>query len=178
MTCSGQLGLFFNSLPVLLPHALQLLRLITAMDSDNYPECCHAIYIANGGATFGAIWRLVSPFIDKGTRDKVHVIGGGKNMHRVLAEAIGQEMLPNFLGGSLDYDAVRHEWLDKMDQAIAERQQHPQEQVGSHAVMVVVLQSRQQSLSSLYHYFALHSGYLCQYEYCDCISKSNPLESC
>jgi hypothetical protein len=50
------------------------------MDSDNYPETCHAIYIVNGGMAFGAIWRIVSPFVDKGTRDKVHVVGSGKYM--------------------------------------------------------------------------------------------------
>jgi hypothetical protein len=65
---------------VLCGHPLQLFRLITSMDSDNYPETCHAIYIVNGGVTFGAIWRIVSPFVDKGTRDKVHVVGSGKNM--------------------------------------------------------------------------------------------------
>jgi hypothetical protein len=57
---------------------LQLFRLITVMDSDNYPECCHAIYIANAGATFSGIWKLLAPFVDKGTRDKVHVLGGVK----------------------------------------------------------------------------------------------------
>jgi hypothetical protein len=54
---------------------LQLFRLITSMDSDNYPESCHAIYILNGGAAFAMIWRVVSNFVDKGTRDKVHVLG-------------------------------------------------------------------------------------------------------
>jgi hypothetical protein len=48
------------------------------MDSDNYPECCHAIYILNAGATFTAIWRMLSPFVDKGTRDKVHVIANAR----------------------------------------------------------------------------------------------------
>jgi hypothetical protein len=57
---------------------LQLFRLITVMDSDNYPECCHAIYISNAGAAFSAIWKLLAPFVDKGTRDKVHVLGGVK----------------------------------------------------------------------------------------------------
>jgi hypothetical protein len=57
---------------------LQLFRLITVMDSDNFPECCHAIYIANAGAAFSAIWKLLAPFVDKGTRDKVHVLGGVK----------------------------------------------------------------------------------------------------
>jgi hypothetical protein len=57
---------------------LQLFRLITVMDSDNFPECCHAIYIANAGAAFSVIWKLLAPFVDKGTRDKVHVLGGVK----------------------------------------------------------------------------------------------------
>lgn len=99
------------------------------MDSDNYPECCDAIYIVNGGAAFAAIWRLVSPFIDKGTRDKVHVIGSGKAMQKVLFDTFGRELVPAFLGGDLDYEATRHEWLVKMDQAIAQRQLHPSQQV-------------------------------------------------
>lgn len=68
---------------------LQLFRLITAMDSDNYPETCHAIYIVNGGIAFGAIWRIVSPFVDKGTRDKVHVVGSGKYMRVSLGRTRG-----------------------------------------------------------------------------------------
>lgn len=99
------------------------------MDSDNYPECCHAIYIANGGAAFSAIWRLVAPFIDKGTRDKVHVIGSGKAMQQVLSDALGKDLVPSFLGGQLDYDSARREWLAKMDQVIAERQHSSRHQV-------------------------------------------------
>ncbi len=59
------------------------------MDSDNYPETCHAIYIVNGGMAFGAIWRIVSPFVDKGTRDKVHVIGSGKYMKVCASWGLG-----------------------------------------------------------------------------------------
>lgn len=109
------------------------------MDSDNYPECCHAIYIANGGAAFSAIWRLVSPFIDKGTRDKVKVIGSGKAMQQVLFEAFGKELVPSFLGGQLDYDAVRDEWLAKMDRVIADRQHDPQQQVRCSISLLVLL---------------------------------------
>ncbi len=50
------------------------------MDSDNYPESCHAIYIVNNNAIFSAIWRLVKGFVDPGTRDKIHVMGAGKQM--------------------------------------------------------------------------------------------------
>jgi hypothetical protein len=48
-----------------------------------------------------------------------------------LLAAFGPELVPTFLGGQLDYDAVRQQWLDKMDAAIAQRQQHPRgKQVG------------------------------------------------
>jgi len=83
------------------PAVLQLFRLITAMDSDNYPETCHAIYIVNGGMAFGAIWRIVSPFVDKGTRDKVHVIGSGKYMQ--VWAAAGYGAFPNISGISLSH---------------------------------------------------------------------------
>jgi hypothetical protein len=46
-------------------------------------------------------------------------------------DAFGPELVPTFLGGQLDYDAVRQQWLDKMDAVIAQRQQHPRgKQVG------------------------------------------------
>lgn len=108
--------------------AQRLFRLITAMDSDNYPETCHAIYIVNGGVAFGAIWRIVAPFVDKGTRDKVHVVGSGKYMQQHLFSGIGREMTPTFLGGDLDFDSTARHWWDKMDAAMAERQANPKGQ--------------------------------------------------
>eukprot|EP00882_Tetradesmus_deserticola_P020577 GHRQ01022231.1.p1 GENE.GHRQ01022231.1~~GHRQ01022231.1.p1 ORF type:complete len:349 (+),score=122.38 GHRQ01022231.1:377-1423(+) len=113
------------SLSSLTGFAQRVFRVITAMDSDNYPECCHAIYIANAGATFSAIWKLLSAFVDKGTRDKVHVLGGVKASQAALLDAFGPELMPTFLGGQLDYEAVRQQWLDKMDAAITQRQQQP-----------------------------------------------------
>eukprot|EP00775_Hariotina_reticulata_P008581 gene8581-8763_t len=79
------------SLSALTGFAQRLFRLITAMDSDNYPECCHAIYIVNAGATFTAIWRILAPF--------------------------------------LDYEAVRQQWMDKMDAAMQQRRQNPKGQL-------------------------------------------------
>jgi hypothetical protein len=70
------------------------------MDSDNYPETCHAIYIVNGGIAFGAIWRIVSPFVDKGTRDKVHVVGSGKYMRVSLGHIRGARMRRGSAGSS------------------------------------------------------------------------------
>ncbi|KAF8056433.1 SFH3 [Scenedesmus sp. PABB004] len=113
------------TLTALTGFAQRLFRLITAMDSDNYPECAEAIYIANAGATFTAIWRLVAPFVDKGTRDKVHVLSGGKAMQQALLTEFGRELVPTFLGGALDYDAVRQSWLDKMDADSAALAAHP-----------------------------------------------------
>ncbi|WIA15339.1 hypothetical protein OEZ85_002004 [Tetradesmus obliquus] len=113
------------SLSSLTGFAQRLFRLISAMDSDNFPECCHAIYIANAGAAFSAVWKLLAPFVDKGTRDKVHVLGGARASQAALLDAFGAHTLPTFLGGQMDYETVRQQWLDKMDAAIAQRQQHP-----------------------------------------------------
>jgi hypothetical protein len=52
-------------------------------------------------------------------------------LQAALLDAFGAELVPTFLGGQLDYEAVRQQWLDKMDAAIAQRQQHPRsKQVG------------------------------------------------
>lgn len=84
------------------------------MDSDNYPETCHAIYIVNGGMAFGAIWRIVSPFVDKGTRDKVHVVGSGKYMQvgvSGVVEWVRQPQLPGrHAGGSKGPQPRRGPW--------------------------------------------------------------------
>ena len=89
------------------------------MDSDNYPESCHAIYIVNGGMVFGAVWRMLSPFVDKGTRDKVHVLGHARTKG-VLGKACGGiDKVPDFLGGGLNYDATRVTWLADMDRIMA-----------------------------------------------------------
>jgi hypothetical protein len=50
------------------------------MDSDNYPETCHAIFIVNNSSAFSAIWRIVRVFVDVGTREKVKVLGSGNPM--------------------------------------------------------------------------------------------------
>lgn len=42
-----------------------------------------------------------------------------------LFSAIGRDMTPSFLGGTLDFESVSRTWWDKMDAAMAERQAHP-----------------------------------------------------
>lgn len=50
------------------------------MDSDNYPETCHNIFIVNNSSAFSAIWRVVKVFVDVGTREKIKVLGSGNPM--------------------------------------------------------------------------------------------------
>lgn len=106
---------------------LQLFRALMAMDSDNYPECCNAIYVVNNAAAFSTIWTMVKPFVDKGTRDKINVMGSGRHMERKLLEIFDPDMLPSFLGGNLDYEQARQQWTQKMDDAMAEKDKagHP-----------------------------------------------------
>jgi len=73
------------------------------MDSNNYPETCHHIFIVNNSAAFSAIWKVVRAFVDAGTRDKVQVVGGGNSMLvRSGGERSGREASVgglDFLGG-------------------------------------------------------------------------------
>ncbi|KIZ07613.1 hypothetical protein MNEG_0343 [Monoraphidium neglectum] len=100
--------------------AQRLFRALTAMDSDNYPETCHQIFIVNNSAAFSAIWRMVKVFVDQGTRDKVKVLGSGNPMLVALLQEFDAAQIPSFLGGALDYDERRRQWMETMDLAMAE----------------------------------------------------------
>eukprot|EP01026_Neomeris_dumetosa_P030882 TRINITY_DN24596_c1_g1_i9.p1 TRINITY_DN24596_c1_g1~~TRINITY_DN24596_c1_g1_i9.p1 ORF type:complete len:504 (+),score=47.69 TRINITY_DN24596_c1_g1_i9:174-1685(+) len=88
------------------------------IDQNNYPETNGGTYIVNAGTVFSTIWRVLEPFLDKKTRSKISVLGSGKRMLSVLKENFDPETLPDFLGGTLDFDKCRQTWATKMDQSI------------------------------------------------------------
>ena len=100
--------------------ATRVLRAVAAMDSNNYPEVLDHIFIVNSSAAFQAIWRVVRVFVDAGTRDKVRVLGGGDAMLSALLQEFDAAQVPSFLGGALDFDERRRQWLEVMDAAMAE----------------------------------------------------------
>ncbi|KAI8477280.1 MAG: CRAL-TRIO domain-containing protein [Monoraphidium minutum] len=128
VTIMDAAGLTFS---MLTGFAQRLFRALTAMDSDNYPETCQSIFIVNSTAAFGAIWRVVRVFVDQGTRDKVKVLGSGNPMLAALLQEFDAAQVPSFLGGALDYDARRRQWMDAMDTAMAEAQRAAKDGAGA-----------------------------------------------
>lgn len=110
-------GLTFS---MLTGFAQRLFRALASMDSDNYPETCHQIYIVNNSTAFSAVWRVLKVFVDAGTRDKIKVLGSGDPMLAALLQEFDASQIPSFLGGALDYDERRRQWLELMDAVMAE----------------------------------------------------------
>jgi hypothetical protein len=96
----------------------RLFRAMLGIDSDNYPESCAHIFVVNNSAAFTLLWGVVAPWVDPGTRSKVHVLGSGRAMQAELMRHFRPEQLPTLVGGTLDYETVRREWADKIDAAM------------------------------------------------------------
>ncbi|XP_042040865.1 phosphatidylinositol/phosphatidylcholine transfer protein SFH9-like isoform X2 [Salvia splendens] len=78
--------------------ARDLVMRMQRIDSSNYPETLHQMFIVNAGGGFKCVWNSAKCFIDQRTIAKIHVLGT-KFQDRLL-EVIDASQLPDFLGGS------------------------------------------------------------------------------
>ena len=68
-----------------------------AVIQAHYPERSDKLFIVNAPFWFAATWRVISPWIDPRTREKISILGGGYKAE--LRSYIGAANLPEALGG-------------------------------------------------------------------------------
>mmetsp|Transcript_49755 Transcript_49755/g.63745 ORF Transcript_49755/g.63745 Transcript_49755/m.63745 type:complete len:594 (-) Transcript_49755:116-1897(-) len=77
---------------------LKMLKRTMGVISEHYPERSDKLFIINAPFWFSATWRMVSPWIDPTTRNKISILGGGYSS--ALNEYIGAENVPEMFGGT------------------------------------------------------------------------------
>jgi len=77
--------------------AMNLIKELSSMDEAHYPEMVRKIYITNAPSIFGMFYRVISPWLDKHTAEKIDIISHAKE---TLTAEFGTETLPTFVGGT------------------------------------------------------------------------------
>ena len=73
-------------------------KLVARAGTANFPELTDKVFIVN--APWAAVkgWKVISPMLPPDTRDKVHILGAGAFLPRLL-QYCDLAQLPSFLGG-------------------------------------------------------------------------------
>ncbi|XP_041994116.1 phosphatidylinositol transfer protein 3-like isoform X2 [Salvia splendens] len=86
---------------------------------EYYPERLGKLFIVHAPYIFTMMWKLVYPFIDKKTREKVMFVDD-KRLHETLLEDIDKNQLPEIYGGKLQLVPIQNAYLITM---------HPRSQI-------------------------------------------------
>jgi hypothetical protein len=82
---------------------VNLIKTISGSDEQRYPESIRKIYIVNPPKIFDVALSLLKPFLDERTLQKF-ANGSPKDFTKEWKEVIGEDNLPKYLGGGLDWD--------------------------------------------------------------------------
>ncbi|KAI9318232.1 CRAL-TRIO domain-containing protein, partial [Dichotomocladium elegans] len=85
--------------------ALHYLKAVVDIIQAYYPETLHRMYIVNAPAVLHTIWKIIKPWLEQRTADKVTILSHSETP-KVLLEYIAPENLPSFLGGSCTCEGV------------------------------------------------------------------------
>lgn len=82
------------------PKVKNVLQPLLQVCGDMYPDILWSMYIINSPYTFSMIWRVISPWVDKDVKPKIHILGGpGKYLPRMKKFGIPEESIPEKIGG-------------------------------------------------------------------------------
>jgi len=82
-----------------------ILKTLSVIDADNFPETVRKMYIINVPHLFSIAWKIVKPMVDKRTLSKLAIFGTD-GYEEELRELIDMESLPVWAGGNHDNIAV------------------------------------------------------------------------
>jgi len=74
-----------------------LVKLMSKIGTDYYPETLGVMIIVNAPVIFYGIWNVAKYLLDEETRDKIHILGS--KYQKELLKYVNEEDLPDFLGG-------------------------------------------------------------------------------
>lgn len=74
-----------------------LVKLMSKIGSNYYPETLGVMFIVNAPVIFYGIWNVAKYFLEEETREKIHILGS--KYHKELLVYVNEEDLPDFLGG-------------------------------------------------------------------------------
>ncbi|CAD7924013.1 unnamed protein product [Amoebophrya sp. A120] len=83
----------------LVTHAMirKLIKFLSAINQDHYPETLHRMFIVNAPRVFSLAWSFVKPLLDEKTLEKISIYGS--DFYPALCEIVDEENIPKFLGG-------------------------------------------------------------------------------
>eukprot|EP00742_Colponemidia_sp_Colp-10_P006155 GILJ01006588.1.p1 GENE.GILJ01006588.1~~GILJ01006588.1.p1 ORF type:complete len:355 (-),score=29.84 GILJ01006588.1:113-1177(-) len=118
------------------PLAYQTLKAMADIDQKHYPETLGSMFMVNAPWTFWAAWKVISPWVNKRTLEKIHILKEGPEQTRELLTHIDPAHLPVSLGGACNCangclcDAVNDFATGAMKemQEFFEARQQPQQQ--------------------------------------------------